>query len=444
MTKLDLNEIKSVHFIGIGGIGVSALARMMLERGKSVSGSDSSNSRITEELEKLGAMIFIGHNADNLPENTDLVIYTIAISPDNPEFVLAKKKEITTVSYPEFLGIISKDYFTIAVSGTHGKTTTTAMVSDVLRRAGVNPTVIVGSLFKGGGSNFIAGGGPTTVLGMEYKDGVLIVEACEYRRSFLNIHPHIAIITNIDNDHLDYYKNMDDIISAFHEFATKVPKDGFVIANMKDVNVVKALRGIKAKVTDYFQLEGFTSKLKLKVPGEHNRDNAQAVLALADILGLEKDKASTALIDFSGTWRRFELKGETKAGVLVYDDYAHHPTEIRATLAGAREKFPDKKIIVVFQPHLYSRTRLLLNDFAQAFNDADSVILAPIYAAREPFDESIKSEMLAEKINLRGKKALSMSDFKEIEEYLDKNLKSGDLLITMGAGDIHKVGEALV
>lgn len=446
MKTIDLDKIKSVHFIGIGGIGVSALARMMLERGKKVSGSDTGTSRITEELQKLGAKVFVGHKDNNISKNTDLVIYTIAITDENPEFKFAKKNKIRAVSYPEFLGIISKDYFTIAVSGTHGKTTTTAMVSDVLWNEGVNPTVIVGSLLKKGGSNFIKGEFPTYIFGEEWKNGVLVVEACEYRRSFINLHPQILIITNIDNDHLDYYKNLADIISAFNEIAKKVPESGVVIANLNDENIKKALKGVKAQVVDY-SLSNI-SDLNLSVGGKHNIENAKVVLALAGILRADMEKAKEALSDFSGTWRRFEYKGQTKNGAIVYDDYGHHPTEIKATLQGAREKFPDRKIIVVFQPHLYSRTKILLKDFAGAFGDVDKVILAPIYAAREKFDASVNSEMIVQKVNLgiNSKKdiALALPNFSEIEDYLRENLEGGEVLITMGAGDIHKVGEALI
>ncbi len=439
MNEINLEKIKNVHFVGIGGIGVSAIARMMLAQGKKVSGSDISESRITKELTELGAHISVGHKAENIPTNTDLMIYTIAVSPNNPEYEEATRRNITAISYPEFLGIISENMFTIAVSGTHGKTTTTAMISDVLWNEGINPTVIVGSLLKNGGSNFIAGDSPAHILGEEYDKGVLIVEACEYRRSFINLTPRILIITNIDNDHLDYYRDMEDIISAFNEVALKVPENGFVVGNTQNSYVKRALKGVKAVIVDYSRYDA--SGLNLGVPGAHNRENAKAVLALVSVLRSDPAKAEEALENFSGTWRRFEYKGKTKNGVEIYDDYAHHPTEVKATLAGAREKFPDKKIIVVFQPHLYSRTKLLIDDFARAFEDADQVILAPIYAAREAFDPSITSNMLAEKI---GGKAVSFSDFTGILNFLSANLEEGNVLITMGAGDVYKVGESLI
>jgi len=440
--EINLEKIKHVHFIGVGGIGVSALARMMLAQGKSVSGSDILESRITKELAEIGAHISIGHKAENIPDGADLMIYTIAVSPNNPEFEEITRRNIPAVSYPEFLGLISENMFTIAVSGTHGKTTTTAMVADVLWNEGINPTVIVGSLLKNGGSNFIAGEMPAHILGEEYDKGVLVVEACEYRRSFVNLNPHILIITNIDNDHLDYYKDMEDIISAFNEVALKVPENGFVIADNKNSYIKRALRGVKAQIVDYPTYD--VSRLNLRIPGAYNRENAKTVLALVSVLRSDPAKAEEALENFSGTWRRFEHKGKTKAGADVYDDYAHHPTEVKATLAGAREKFPNSKITIVFQPHLYSRTKLLLDDFAHSFGCADNVVLAPIYAAREEFDPSINSEMLAEKIRVLNKSVNSFAAFGNIVEHLKHKLKEGDILITMGAGDIYKVGEALV
>lgn len=437
MKEINLEKIKKIHFIGIGGIGVSALARMMLGRGAKVSGSDMAESRITKELSELGAEIYIGHDGKNLPEEADLVVYTIAVKAENPELKKAGELGIPAVSYPEFLGIMSEDYYTIAISGTHGKTTTTAIISDVLWNEGINPTVVVGSLLKNGGTNFIKGDAPTHVLGKDYPNGVFVVEACEYQRSFLNLNPQILIITNIDNDHLDFYRDLDDIISAFGELAQKVPRDGFIIANTKNNAVSRALKEVKAQIVDYSPQD--VSRLNLKVSGGHNRENAKAVMALVSALRSDPAKAEEALENFEGTWRRFEYKGKTAEGVLVYDDYAHHPTEIKATLSGAREKFPGKRIVAVFQPHLYSRTKLLLEDFAQAFGDADLVVLAPIYAAREKFDPEIDSEILAEKIGARA-----LPDFESIENFLKKELKDGDILITMGAGDVYKVGEELL
>ncbi len=466
MTENFFKKAKNIYFIGIGGIGISAIARMMFGEGKQVSGSDSSGSEIIEALKKAGAKIFVGHNAKNISKDVDLVIYTVAISKENPEFLEAQKRKIKTITYAEALHEISKDKFTIAVSGTHGKTTTTAMIAKVMIDAGLDPTVIVGSLLKESKSNFISG-----------KSKYFVVEACEYKRSFLNIEPTIATITNIDNDHLDYYKDIADIQSAFNEFVKKVPQKGFVVCDREDKIVSPALSGVSGKIVNWADFDA--SKLKMKVPGKHNKKDASVALAVAHILGIDKKKAIKSLEDFSGTWRRFEYKGETKGGAKVYDDYGHHPTEIKATLLGAREIFPKERIVVVFQPHLFSRTKLLLHDFARAFKSADEILLAPIFPAREAFDPTISSDILADEIRHCHSRAgrelglgpkrkigarrremgpagfsaekhcgdpspvLSFPNFPEIVTYLKKTLKKGDLLITMGAGDAYKIYDDL-
>ena len=430
--NIDLKKYQNIHFLGIGGIGVSAIARMMLLEGKNVSGSDTKDSEITNELSLLGATIFSGHNKENIKENIDLVVYTVAVLEDNPEFVSAKEQGIKCLSYPEILGLISKNKKTIAVSGTHGKTTTTAMIARIFIDSGKEPTVVVGSKLLEGSdnlrSNFVAGEG-------EY----FIVEACEYRRSFLNIHPTIGVITNIDNDHLDYYKDLEDIQSAFKSFAELIPKEGVLICDRSDERLKSVIEGLNCTINDY--MDFYEENMEISVSGEHNRKNAAVAIAVGSVCGIDASLSKRALKEFKGTWRRFENKGKTNSGVFVYDDYGHHPTEVKATLVGAREKFPDKKITVVFQPHLYSRTKLLLGDFVKSFDDADEVLLLPIYAAREPFDGSIKSEMLVEKI---GDKAKSFLNFSDVENYLKNNLKESDILITMGAGDVYKVGENLL
>ena len=424
-----------VHLVGIGGIGVSALARMFLGEGPpagGVSGSDRDPSPITEELARLGVKIFFGHRAENLPPDADLVIYTIAVPPDNPELLAAKRLGIKTLSYPEALGEISARKFTIAVAGTHGKTTTTAMLAKIFIDAGLDPTVIVGSILPTQKSNFIFG-----------RSKYFIVEACEYRRSFLNLSPRILVITNIDNDHLDYYRDLADIESAFAELAGKLPADGALVCDRNDERLKSVLLNTRCLTFDYRQLP--TTDLKCSVPGGPNKRNAQAALAVAAVVGIDQSVARRSLETFSGTWRRFEFKGRTAGGALVYDDYAHHPTEIRATLAGARELFPDQKIVVIFQPHLYSRTKLLLNDFATSFHGADQVIVLPIYAAREPFDASISAEILAEAITKQGVPARAVSGFESASNYL-QNLKPNpyNLILTMGAGDIFQLAENLV
>ena len=444
--SLDFDSFKKVnaaHFIGIGGIGISAIARMMAMEGKEVSGSDRSKSLITDELIKFGAKVFIGHSAKNVPKICDLVIYTVAISKNNPELVKARKLKIPTLSYPEVLGVISKDKFTIAISGTHGKTTTTAMIGKMMADVGLDPTVIVGSLMNDTRSNIVVG-----------KGKYFVVESCEYRRSFLNIQPKIIIITNIDNDHLDYYKNLKDIQNAFSEFVAKLRPDDYLITDARNKNILPVVKRADCNVVDYNLLGDWISKspkLKLQVIGKHNLENAKAALALAKVLGISEKLAIKSLNSFSGTWRRFELKGKTKSGALVYDDYGHHPTEIKATLRGVREYFGDKKnIVTMFQPHLYSRTKMLLKDFATSFFDTDKLVLLPIYAAREKNDLSISSNILAGEIRKnidKGKgylKTVTVIKNKiEAVSLIEADTDSG-VIITMGAGDVTEVSSLLV
>lgn len=431
MNKIFLDTIKKIHFVGIGGIGVSAVAQMMLLRGGVVSGSDRAVSTITKLLEGKGAEVYIGHKSENLPSDADVVVYSPAVPESNPELVRARELGIPMYSYPEMLGKISEGMRTIAVAGTHGKTTTTGMIAGVLIDGGKSPTVIVGSLLKTG-SNFIAG-----------DSDIFVVEACEYKRSFLNLTPEILVITNIDNDHLDYYKDIDDIISAFHTLAMKVPPHGVVIADTKDSNIKKAIEGIPARVIDYCDME-VRKELVLAVPGEHNARNACSALAVAHILDIAPREALASLARFQGTWRRQEHKGDTKDGVMVYDDYAHHPTEIRATLQGFRAKFPDSRIRAIFQPHLYSRTRLLLEAFAESFTDADEVVVAPIYAAREEPDPSVSSEKLVQTMSAHHAHVRLGKDFPDIVDYLRTTSKPHDVVLTMGAGNIGEVGESLL
>lgn len=443
--ELGLSKIKHVHFIGIGGIGISAVARMMKSQGKIVTGQDMQESEIVIELKKLGFEIKIGQSDENIPNDTDLIVYTIAIEYYDPELFkkLKERSDIPVKSYPEMLGLISRNKYTIAVCGTHGKTTTTGMISQILVGSGKEPTVIVGSLLKGR-TNFIAG-----------QSDLFVVEACEYRRSFLNINPNILVITNIDEDHLDYYKDIEDIKNAFRELAMKVPSDGYVICNPGDKNIKDVIDGIQAKVINW--QEYFDADLKLKIPGIHNKKDAAGAKAVADILSISKNEANKYLAEFPGTWKRFEFKGELNGGTLLYDDYAHHPTEIKATLEGFRELYPkseglsaDKagwKISVVFQPHLFSRTKLLLNDFAQSFSDADEVLILPIYYAREFDDGSISSEILEKEINKYSQNAKSFPDFPSLEKSLEVRLpkmEGKNVIVTMGAGEASKIGDFLL
>jgi len=434
--ELDLSKIKNVHFIGIGGIGISAVARMMIHDGKVVTGQDMQEGEVISELRKVGANITIGQSYENIPENTDLIVYTIAIDTYDKELAdkIKNQTKIPVRSYPQMLDAISRDKYTIAVSGTHGKTTTTAMIAQILSDNGNDPTVIVWSLLVGSRSNFIAG-----------KSKYLVVEACEYRRSFLNINPKVLVITNIDIDHLDYYKDIEDIKNAFHAMALKVPSDGFVICNPNDANIADVIKDINARVIDWNDY--LNINLKLKIPGIHNKKDAAAAIAAATTLGISKADSENYIRDFPGTWRRFEFKGTLPSGVLVYDDYAHHPKEITSTLECFQELYPKSegwKITVIFQPHLFSRTKLLLNDFAKSFSDCYQVMLLPIYYAREVDDGTISSEILEHEINKYTDNAEAFKNFETLEENLMIRLETmskKDIIVTMGAGEAFKVGD---
>lgn len=427
-----LEQAKHVHFIGIGGIGISALARMLLERGVGISGTEDNESHETlDELRSKGVQISTDLDPKTLPL-ADVYIYSDAWLTRHPDVIKEmRSRGVPAYSFYEALGTIANESkCLIAVSGAHGKTSTTAMLIDVLEAAGLNPTGWVGSLRAKTKSNFRAGGS-------EY----FIGEADEYRRHFLNYSPKILVILNIDADHLDYYKDLADIQSAFHELVQKVPKDGFVVCDPSHPNVVTVLQGIVATVVDYTKF--FDPDLPLKVLPLH-RINAAAVLAVAQTLGIDGDVARKALAEFTGTWRRFEYKGQTSAGAAVYDDYAHHPAEIKTTLQSIRKQFPDKKIIVAFHPHLYSRTKALMDGFTEAFVDADEVVVAPIFAAREEYDPTVTSDILAERIQSTGKPAQALGSLDAVTAFIKNEAKQGDVVVTMGAGDIYKAAEAAV
>ncbi|OGI82237.1 hypothetical protein A3I95_03610 [Candidatus Nomurabacteria bacterium RIFCSPLOWO2_02_FULL_44_12] len=409
MTDLNLLKVNKVFFIGIGGIGISAGAQLALARGMEVSGVNDEEGKTTELLKQKGIKIIYLKDFKNLPE-ADMYVFSDAWIYRGPEIIEAAKKTGKPVlSYFEFLGIISKEYKVIAIAGTHGKTTTTAMVAEILIDAGLDPTVVVGSFMKEFNSNFRKGNSP-----------YLVVEADEYNRHFLNFNPFIGVVTNIEADHLDYYKDLADIENAFNQF---VAQSENVI-----VNYTKYLRDLP----------------KLSVPGLHNQVNAAAALAIADFLKVDKKKAKKSLAEFSGTWRRLEKRGETKNGTIIYDDYAHHPTEIKASIQVLRELYPPKQkiITIVFQPHLYSRTRALFDDFAKSFKGADRIFLLPIYFAREDPDPEVSSNRLAEAIIKNGEEAQSFPDFESAERaVLTLNLGPNDVLVTMGAGEAYKVAD---
>jgi len=425
-----------IHLIGIGGIGVSALAQYYLSKGHQVSGSDLVASEITDFLVEKGIKVVIGNSAENISLNMDLVVCSPAVKKDNPEIVQAKEYKLKVISYPEALGDLTKEYYTIAVAGAHGKSTTTAMIALALTKAGLDPTVIVGTKLKEfGGSNFRAG-----------KSKFLVIEACEYDSSFMHYSPKIIVVTNIDKEHLDYFKIFANVKKAFKDFIVRLPDDGFLFFN-KDDKYAPKLGKTKFKTIGFSLKQKDASKVKkiLKVPGSHNVLHGVTVLQIGKILGIPENIILKSLSEFKGTWRRFEIVKEGK--LTVISDYAHHPNEIMATLKAAREKYKKNKIWCVFQPHQHQRTYYLFNDFVKVFRNApaDEIIITDIYdvAGRETkvINEEVSSEKLVEKINRKNVIYLPM---KSIEKFITENIKSTDVLIIMGAGDVYKLIDTLI
>jgi len=439
----DNQQQKDIHLIGIGGIGISGLARIYLEKGYKVSGSDLVGSEITRGLEKLGAKVFVGkHRAENLLSKTNLVVYNLAIPKDNPELVSAREKEIECLTYPEALGRLTKDYFAICVSGTHGKTTTTGMIVSILLAADFDPTVIVGSKLKRlGGSNARLG-----------KSKYLVIEADEYKRAFLNYHPKIIVVTNIEADHLDYYLDFKDIYRAFIGFVQVLPREGSLVTNSELASRFREsianplLELWENEIVSYEQGPREKIRKVLQIPGEHNIQNALAAYAAAKKLEIPDKIILKALSKFQGAWRRFEVKYDKE--VTIIDDYGHHPTEVKATLAGAREKYPGRKLWCIFQPHQIERTKKLFQDFISSFDFADKIIIAKIFgvAGREKGDmqEEVLSKKLALKLKARGLAAIYLDNFDQIINYLGKNIKKGDVVIVMGAGTINQLTPKLI
>lgn len=420
---------EKVHFVGIGGIGVSALARWYKSEGWEVSGSDPAASSVTNELKKDGIKIIIGgHRASSVPDDVKKLIYSVAVVPENAERAKARKLVIPELSYPQALGELTKKYRTITVSGAHGKSTTTAMAALMLVRAGFDPTVIMGTKLKEfGGSNFRRG-----------RSNWLLIEADEYRAAFLNYHPEIAIITNIDREHLDFYKNLGRIRTAFSQFVKKIQKRGTFIANGDEKEVMRLAKKSRVLVLSYSTRSKRAEKLQkiLKVPGRHNLSNAMAVDTLGERLSIPMKVRAAALASFRGVWRRFEYKGMVGPAKL-FDDYAHHPTEIKATLEGAREMFPKSRIIAIFKPHHAERLTALFVEFSKAFSDADEVIILETYrvAGREKDEtKNMKTaEELARALQKRGMDASYFSDYKRAMRSLKPKLKRGDAIVLMTA-----------
>jgi len=437
--------MKKIHFVGIGGIGVSALAKYYLEKGHKISGSDLFASEITKSLKKRGAKIFIGkHKVKNLSKNIDLVIYSPAVPQNNPELKRAKKLGIKCQSYPEALGELTKEHFTIAVSGTHGKSTTCAMIGLVLTKAGFDPSVIIGTKLKEfKNSNCRVG-----------ESKYLVIEADEWQASFLKYFPKIIVLTNIEKEHLDYYKNLNHILKTYKEYINHLPKDGILIANKDDKNIRHISSNMKNETRYYSLRQPETKKLRkiIKIPGEHNIYNALATLAVTRVLKIPDKITFNVLSKYRGSWRRFEEK-ESKISSLftrsnkritIISDYAHHPTEIKNTLRAAREKFKKRKIWCVFQPHQYQRTFYLFNDFVRVFRSIpiDKLIITDIYDVAGREEKRIKAKINSEQLIKTIKKSWAIYLEKEkVIKYLKKNLRGGEVIVIMGAGDIYKLCE---
>lgn len=417
------------YFVGIGGIGMSALAQLLKHDGQEVSGSDRTSSRVTELLEGKGISTMVGQRASNVPKDATVVVYSDAVGEDNPERAEAKALGIPQKSYFEMLGEVSKGKRTVAVAGTHGKTTTTGMLTKILVDAGVAPTAIIGSIMKDFGSNYVPG-----------ESDFFVVEACEYHDHLLKLSPEILVITNLEWDHTDWFPSFEAMQETFRKAVLAVPAHGVIVTNPSNPNIAAVLGGVEARIIDYTKEPHYA----LAFPGEFNNENARAAAAAARIVqtGISEKQLVDSLAAFQGTWRRFEYKGESATGATVYDDYAHHPTAVRATLAALRAQTKGK-LYVAFHPHLFSRTRDLLEEFSAAFSDADVVFIAPIFAAREIDDGSISSKILAERILKKGTDAHALESFDAIEKALSV-AGPDDLIVTMGAGDIYKVADSLV
>lgn len=416
-----------IFMTGVGGIGMSGLAQLLKDQGHEVTGSDRAASPTTELLESKGIRVVIGQSAENVPADAERLIYTEAVTPDNVERMRAKELGISEISYFGMLGVVSEGKRTAAVSGTNGKTTTTGMLAKILKDADADPSAIVGSITKDFGSNYLPGA-----------SDLFVVEACEYKRDFLTLTPEVLIITNIELEHTNYYRDLDDIKSAFRELIGKTT--GAVVANVSHPDIKPLVEGLTIPVIDYTKEPTY----ELLLPGEFNRMNARAAAAAARLIypSITDTQIRDSLASFHGTWRRFDYKGKTARGADVYDDYAHHPTAIEGTLAEVRKK-AESRVFVAFHPHEFSRTRDLFDGFSRAFHDADVALIAPIYAAREKDDGTISSEMLARAIAASGVTAHAAT-FEEIQKTLTEEPGAGDIIITMGAGDIYKVADALV
>ncbi len=451
------STIKRVHFVGIGGIGMSGIAEILINQGFSVSGSDLVQSENTDYLARLGAEIYIGHKAENI-KGAEVVVYSSAVNPsENPETQEALLKNVPLIRRAEMLAEVSRLNYCLAVSGTHGKTTSTSMIGLILIKAGIDPTVIVGGRLRDfGGTNARMGRGEWT-----------LVEADEFDRSFLQLAPTIAVVNNIEPEHLDIYKDFNDIKSTFTEFANKVPFYGFVAVGLDDPGIKDILSGINKKIVSYglsrncdYRAENITcegkssefdvleennrlGRLKINIPGVHNIKNALAAVTVARKLGIEFDIISAALAEFTGVYRRFDIKGEVD-GVLVVDDYAHHPSEVKATLSAARGGW-NRRIVCVFQPHTFTRTKNLYREFGQAFDEADVLVVTDVYPAREKPIEGVTGKLIADAAQQFGHKNVHyVPAMSSLLGELKGILREGDVLLTLGAGNICNIADRLI
>lgn len=468
MEEINIEQLRKIYFIGIGGIGLSAIARYMQAGGKDVSGSDAKSSRVTECLEKLGIAINYAQVAENITDDIDLVIHTASIPKTNPELVTVLEKGIRSITYAESLGLIFNGKGGIAVCGTHGKSTTSAMLGGVLEDGGIDPSVLVGSIVPRYGGNLRIGSGAH-----------FVAEACEYSHNFMSLYPQMIVLGNVELDHTDCYKDIEEMKTAFLDFTRHLPEDGVLFCNGDDMNAREVSVKIKSEKPGlkiiYFGKESANDfyfkdfkiasgkaefevmhkdeslgKFFLQIPGEFNARNSLAAIAVGTYLGLSIDKIRTSLENFPGIWRRFEIKGDYK-GALVISDYAHHPTAVRLTIEAARAFYPERRIVAIFQPHQHNRTRGLYEDFLQSFDAADEVILTEIYdvAGREEAeDQVVSSQNLVEDIAKRNEKLrghiLYAKDLEETRKLIDEKMQAGDVLLVMGAGDIDKVADGLV
>jgi len=450
---------KRIHLIGMGGCGMSSLGDVLLRCGAMVSGSDLLEFKAGPQLQERGAVVRIGHAPMNIPSHCDIVVYSAAIREDNPELREARRRGIACLKYAEMLGQVMRLRTGIAIAGTHGKSTTTALLSFILRRAKADPTFVVGAQVKQLNGSSGVGDGPC-----------FVVEACEYDCSFLHLAPRYAAILNVEEDHLDFFDGIDAIIRAFEKFAALVPADGLIVANAEDRAVVKAVSGTVARVETFGQSptatwratnikhdrgcyafdiayhEAFFLRANLaQLPGHHQISNALVATAMANQVGISPEAIAEALSQFSGADRRMTLRDNVR-GITLIDDYGHHPTEIQVTLRAVREHYPNRRLWVVFQPHQHSRTRFLLNDFARSFGAADHLLVPDIYFVRDSQSvrDAICSGDLVERVRANGCDAQYLPDMQQIVEHIVTHASEGDVVLTMGAGDVWKVADELV